>query len=223
MKAIVVSAALAIVASAGSGYADPIQSGQNAPPGAVSGLSAHGRASNLDLAFGLENPVTPTLSGLDARQNYQDHNWIAHLGAPARLPSWLEDEGWTVHQGSRFERSFLALGRSAFGSFSSGRSHSRMLRWSKIRDKIKVKHNNKEKHGDKHDRSGDDSNGGGGGGGGGGGNDDPGDADEHDDGIPFPGDGGGNQVATPEPGSMLLIGSGLIVLARQMRKRHDKR
>jgi hypothetical protein len=214
MRAILVSPALVMILSAGTAYADPIHlAGHSAPSGAIgaiSDLSVRGGPISLDLTLSSSSPAY-LMAGLDARQNYPDSNWIDQLGAPASFSSWIDDDGSSVTHGSRLERSFLAAGGRAFGAYRSSRSMPGSFRWSGH-----DKHNHKHKHGRKqgHNSNNNDNN-----------DDNDDNANDDSDGSdPFPGVGpGGDPIASPEPGALLLVGSGLIALARHVRKRRGAR
>jgi hypothetical protein len=217
MRATVVALALAVCLGAGPAYADPIDVSVMGGGGSVSSLSVMGNTLNLDVSLGLSNPVYLLVSGLDARRNYQvtltlpgGVLWTGltaeilnpSTGAfnerdPAPQPSYVptgfststDYDGFSFAQGAGVERMFLAAGGTAFGVFADERTDRR-------------------------------------------------------DFLSFTGSGlgtarlafglrdtygersflirlvgSGNALATPEPATMLLLGTGLLAVARVARKR----
>lgn len=191
MKAIPVSLALAILVSAGPAHADTIELAAFNPRSAIADLSAGGIS------------VCPDLRHADLRY------WDSRTGAPASFSAMFDDDEWNAKLGSRFERSFLAEGGAAFGAHRSNRSILALVRaWHRHRDDDgndrRRWHKDKDgKDKDKKDKK-----------------DKKGHGRDHDRGRDrLPGGGDDDPVATPEPGALLLVGTGLAAVARRVRNR----
>jgi hypothetical protein len=220
MKATVVALALAICVCARTAYADPVEVGMFGGGGTVSGVTAVGNTLSFDLSMGLTDPVYLLVEGLDARRNYQvtvnlpgGASWTGltaeilnpAIGAgnerdPSPQPTYVptgfststDYDGFSFAQGSLLERSFLAGGGARFGVLADERTD--------LRDMLTFSGLG------------------------------AGTATLTFGLRDFGGErsflirlvGFGDAVTSPEPATMLLLGTGLLAVARAARKRRPK-
>lgn len=217
MRAILVRLTLMLLCfGVGTAYADPIKiSVFNGPEGAVSDLSVSGNNISFDLAFGMSGPLFLMVKGLDARENYQvsvsmtgRSNWTG-LTAEILNPS----RGWGNADDPKHQPAYVPAGFSTSTdydgySFAQGSGLERSFLMA----------------------------------GGAGFAVFADEATNARDLLAFTGNGIGtalavfglqagksrsfllrldpeNPLATPEPGAMLLVGTGLVAVARVVKKR----
>jgi hypothetical protein len=225
MKATVVVLALVATLGASTASADSIESvGMSTfggSPSAMSDFTISGNTITFNLAFGLSSPIFLMVDGLDSRLNYQvkvnidgPAEWTEFTAeilnplksggnaddpdpqpgyVPAGFSTSTDYDGFSFAQGSRMERGFIAAGGSAFGVFADEVTHARdMLTFSGLGT---------------------------------------GPATLMFGLRDFAGGRaflirlvgvGKDAVATPEPASLLLVGGGLVALARAARKRRSQ-
>jgi hypothetical protein len=216
MRAILVRVMLMLSLSAGAAAADPINvSVFDGPSSSISDLSVSGNNITFDLAFGMSGPLFLFVKGLDARENYQVSvnmsgpsswtNLTAEILNPAR--------GWGNADDPNPQPGYVPAGFSTSTnydgfSFAQGSGLERSFLtaggtgFAVFADELS---NNRDL-------------------------------------LRFSGSGigcavavfgltanrgrsfllrldPGTQLATPEPGAMLLVGSGLVAVARVVRKR----
>jgi hypothetical protein len=226
MKATVVVLALVATLGASTASADSIESvGMfgGGSPSAVSDFTVSGNTITFNLAFGLASPIFLMVDGLDGRVNYQV---VVNIEAPARA-QWSEltaevlnpdssranaddpqpqplyvpagfststdYDGFSFAQGSRMERGFIAAGGSAFGVLADEVTHARdMLTFSGLGTGPATLMFGLRDFGGGRAFL-----------------------------IRLVGVGR-DAVATPEPASLLLVGGGLVALARAARKRRSQ-
>ncbi len=221
MREILVRVALMLCLSVGTAAADPINvSVYEGPSGLISDLSISGNNITFDLAFGLSGPIYLMVTGLDARENYQvgvnmsgPSSWTG-LTAEILNPS----RGWGNELDPNPQPSYVPAGFTTSTnydgfSFAQGAGFERGFLtaggsgFAVFADELS------------HAR----------------------------DLLTFSGSGvgsalalfglrvprggqhflirldPGNPLATPEPGGLLLVGTGLVAVARAVRKRRHRR
>jgi hypothetical protein len=227
MKATVVVLALVATLGASTASADSIESvGMSTfggSPGAISDFTVSGNTITFNLMFGLSSPIFLMVDGLDARLNYQvkvniggtgDADWTEFTAeilnpikgggnaddpepqpgyVPAGFSTSTDYDGFSFAQGSRMERGFIAAGGSAFGVFADEVTHARdMLTFSGLGTGPATLMFGLRDFGGGRAFL-----------------------------IRLVGVGK-DVVATPEPASLLLVGGGLVALARAARKRRSQ-
>jgi hypothetical protein len=227
MKATVVVLALVATLGASTASADSIESvGMSTfggSPSAISDFTVSGNTITFNLMFGLSSPIFLMVDGLDARINYQvkvniagvdDAEWTgltaeilnsnssgANRDDPKPQPAYVptdfststDYDGFSFAQGTRLERSFIAAGGSAFGVLADEVTNARdMLTFSGLGTGPATLMFGLRDFGGGRAFL-----------------------------IRLVGVGK-DAVATPEPASLLLVGGGLVALARAARKRRSK-
>ncbi|HEX2445586.1 MAG TPA: PEP-CTERM sorting domain-containing protein [Vicinamibacterales bacterium] len=226
MKATVVVLALVATLGASTASADSIDSiGMSmyggGSPSAISDFTISGNTITFNLMFGLSNPIFLMVDGLDARTNYQVEvnvqgpaEWTEFTAeilnpmkgggnaddpspqpgyVPAGFSTSTDYDGFSFAQGTRMERGFIAAGGSAFGVFADELSDARdMLTFSGLGTGPATVMFGLRDFGGGRAFL-----------------------------IRLVGVGR-DAVATPEPASLLLVGGGLVALARAARKRRTQ-
>jgi PEP-CTERM motif len=217
MRVILVRLTLMLCLSAGTAYADPIKvSVFNGSSGAISDLSVSGNQISFDLAFGLSGPLYLMVKGLDARENYQV---TANLSGPPGTNLTAEiltpAPGGGNQQGPNTQPAYVPAGFSTstdYDGFSvaqgSALERSFLLAGESGLGVLATEFNANAP-------------------------------------VVLPGNGNdlavmlfgvrgtgggkfligldpGHPLATPEPGAMLLVGTGLVAVARVVRKRRSR-
>ena len=226
MKATVVVLALVATLGASTASADSIDSiGMSmyggGSPNAISDFTISGNTITFNLMFGLSSPIFLMVDGLDARTNYQVEvnvqgpaEWTEFTAeilnpmkgggnaddpspqpgyVPAGFSTSTDYDGFSFAQGTRMERGFIAAGGSAFGVFADELSNARdMLTFSGLGTGPATLMFGLRDFGGGRAFL-----------------------------IRLVGVGR-DAVATPEPASLLLVGGGLVALARAARKRRTQ-
>jgi hypothetical protein len=226
MKATVVVLALVATLGASTASADSIESvGMSmyggGSPSAISDFTISGNTITFNLLLGLSSPIFLMVDGLDARRNYQVEvniqgpaEWTEFTAevlnpiqgggnaddpepqpgyVPAGFSTSTDYDGFSFAQGSRMERGFIAAGGSAFGVVADEVTHARdMLTFSGLGTGPATVMFGLRDFGGGRAFL-----------------------------IRLVGVGK-DAVATPEPASLLLVGGGLVALARAARKRRSQ-
>lgn len=225
MKATVVVLALVATLGASTASADSIESvGMSTfggSPSAMSDFTISGNTITFNLLFGLSSPIFLMVDGLDARLNYQvkvnidgPAEWTEFTAeilnpikgggnahdpdpqpgyVPAGFSTSTDYDGFSFAQGTRMERGFIAAGGSAFGVFADEVTNARdMLTFSGLGTGPATLMFGLRDFGGGRAFL-----------------------------IRLVGVGK-DAVATPEPASLLLVGGGLVALARAARKRRSQ-
>jgi hypothetical protein len=226
MKATVVVLALVATLGASTASADSIESvgmsmHAGGSPSAISDFTVSGNTITFNLMFGLSSPIFLMVDGLDARRNYQVEvniqgpaEWTEFTAeilnpikgggnaddpepqpgyVPAGFSTSTDYDGFSFAQGTRMERGFIAAGGSAFGVFADELTHARdMLTFSGLGTGPATVMFGLRDFGGGRAFL-----------------------------IRLVGVGK-DAVATPEPASLLLVGGGLVALARAARKRRSQ-
>jgi PEP-CTERM motif len=220
MRAILVRVALMLCLSAGTAVADPINvSVFDGPSSAISDFSISGNNITFDLALGMSGPLFLLVKGLDARENYQVSVNMSSASSWTNLTAEILNpaRGWGNADDPNPQPGYVPAGFSTSTnydgySFAQGSGLERSFLtaggtgFAVFADELS------------HAR----------------------------DLLRFSGSGigcavavfglrvgglgqsflirldPGNQLATPEPGAMLLVGSGLVAIARVVRKRRRR-
>lgn len=219
MKETVVALALVVCAGAVPAHADSIEVSVFGGPGTISAVSASGNTLSFNLGLGLSDPVFLLVQGLDASRNYNVEVNLAG-GAwsgmtaeilnpadgplngrdPQPQPAYVPDgyststdyDGFSFAQGSGLERGFLAAGGAGFGVMADERTD--------LRDMLTFSGfgtGSATLMFGLRDNFGGRS-------------------------FLLRLTGAGDALATPEPASMLLIGTGLLAIARLAKKRRPR-